>query len=203
MRCLNLAVVGCGSLAVLAGCDWNAGAQTPGADAAAASSVAIVDLHDVLQRLGRDTEMNEELETKREELRQLLAKDTAAMQKEFADKKQQFGEEPTEEQQKELQALGARITLVTRQAQAQYNADFNTYRQQLINKFREQVKPVASAVAKERNALVVLARDDGVVLAYDAAVDITDDVVARMLNTPAGAAPPAKKESEPAKDESP
>ena len=59
----------------------------------------------------------------------------------------------------------------TRQAQV---------RAQLIKQFREEVRPIAEQVAKDKGASVVLLTNDNV-LWYDPTVDITDGVIAQII----------------------
>jgi Skp family chaperone for outer membrane proteins len=203
MRGLMLAGVGSGLVAILAGCGWNADAQTapPRADGTAAASVVVVNLQDVLERLGHDKDLNKQLQAKKEEQQQQFATLSADVKSQVAAKKAELGENATEQQKKELQSLELRLTLGLRQAQAQLNNEFNAYRLQLVNRFREQVKPVASTIAKKRKASVVLARDEGVVLVYENSVDITDDVVQGMLASPTAATP--QGDEPPAEDAGP
>ena len=195
MRALTLAGIGCCVVALSAGCDWNADAQSGAGPpkASPVSSAVIVDLQDVLKRLGRDKDLDKQLDEWKKTHQQQFNELSATLEKQFADKKSSFGEKPTPEQLQELQSLRRQNAFQLNQLQRQINNDFSDFQRQLVNRFREEVKPVASAVAKKRSATLVLARDDGIVLVYENAADITDDVVQGMLASPAAVAPPANE----------
>jgi Skp family chaperone for outer membrane proteins len=195
MRAFLLAAA-CGLLSA-AGCDWNADANSQPAGRSqsnSAGSVLVVNLDDVLKRTGRGVEFNSQLKAKREELTRQFTADAADAQKFFDEKKKAFGEKPTEEQQKELQNLRVQLAGAVRQAQMQANQEIAAHQKQLIANFREHVIPFTREIARQRNAGVVLARDDGVVLNYDSTVDITNEVVERMLR-----AEPAQTPASPSK----
>lgn len=187
MRGLARAVYCLCFLSLVAGCGAQGANQTAPAVTGGGGAV-VVNLQDVLQRLGRDAELNKSLQEKQQEQRQQLAGYTSTLRQQYEDKKAEFGDNPNEEQQRQLQALQVEMNLRLRQAQAQTNAEFTEYQKQLVSRFREQVKPVAREIAAERNANIVLARDDGVVLSFDASIDITDEVVERMIDVDAGEA---------------
>jgi len=63
---------------------------------------------------------------------------------------------------------------------------------QLVNQFRDRIKPAARRVAQERGLSVIVTKNDGFVFDYVSTADITDAVVDELLATaPATTAPAA------------
>lgn len=74
---------------------------------------------------------------------------------------------------------------------AKRNQDFEAARQNVLRQINEGAQPIISTVMRERGAAIVLA--EGATLQHTAALDITNDVVARLDKSMprVSAAPPA------------
>src|SRR5205085_12667759 len=91
------------------------------------------------------------------------------------------------------------------QVKQQAEADLYNHRMQLVQKFRDQIKPVARRVAQERGLSVIVTRNDSVIYDYTSGSDITNPVVDELLaggaTTPAApsaqAGPPVAASSAP------
>ena len=74
------------------------------------------------------------------------------------------------------------------QAQRTAQNELSVYRQRLIQRFRDEVVPLAQEAASQRGLGVVLTKNDTVLLAFDNAHDITAAVVAKLRARRAAAA---------------
>lgn len=162
-----------------------AGCNRSGGTAASASNanrgVAVIDLDEVAKRLGRDVVMQESLQQAAGTLNQQFAAIQASYESKFEETKSEVGEAPTDEQAQQLNALGQQLNLRLNQTRQVAQTKLSQHRLQLINLFREEVKPIARQVAKERGLDVVVSKNDTVIFAFTPAADITEQVIERMI----------------------
>lgn len=176
------------------------GSQFGGASASSAKGgLAVIDLDVVGKSIGRTQEMNDALNVRKSALDQALQSGQAKLKQLITDKKDEFGETPTDEQKAQLAQLSrdanAQLVQATRKAQAQLEQE----RQTMIAQFRAEVRPIAQQVASERGLGVVIPKNEGFLLSVDPGVDITADVVkAYGSKKPAPAKAPVKPAAEPA-----
>ena len=180
-----------GSLILVAvGCDsgfrWPGKTNAPGQGGQGLSGVAVVDLDEVARRLGSDVAMVQAIRESQTSLSQQLQSLQTSLKQQYEQKKQEFDgrqgqakRDPATET-KQLQALGRQITVQLNQARRNAGNQINAHRQQLIQRFREEVKPVAQRVAFERGLGVVVTKNESVLLAFDDAHDITAAVVEKL-----------------------
>ena len=178
------------ALAIFACAGCGRGGDGRQADGAAGGAVAIIDLDEIARRVGSDQQIASAIAQRQSALsKQLvgLAKSYSAQIDE--QKKKLTAEEPTNQ-----------VTLATWEQQANANlsqvkqraeADLRNHRDQLVNQFRDQIKPIARRVAQERGLSVIVTKNDSVVFDYTAGADITDAVVDALLAN-AAAKPVAK-----------
>lgn len=170
---LLLTIAGCG---LLAGC----GQTTNDIAEATIKSVAIVNLDAVAVRMGRDQQMSQAIQEKELELKEQLETEQATLQNQISEKKSEIGDDPTEQQQSELQALqleSNRKFLVSKQ---QAQNELVQQRAQLIGEFRAEIQPAINRVAERRGITLVLSKNDALVLAFAPQIDITDAVADDM-----------------------
>ncbi|MBW3538961.1 MAG: OmpH family outer membrane protein [Planctomycetes bacterium] len=141
--------------------------------------VAVIDLDAVLKRLGREPELNEQLELKRKLVNDGVAQLQKQLVEEFLAKQKEIGENPTDEQKRELATMYQRFQSQEFDAKRKAQQEVAEYRNTLVQKFREEVKPVAREAAAAKGLSVVLTKID-IVYVHDPAVDITDEVVGRL-----------------------
>ncbi len=155
------------------------GTQSGGSPAAPAAKggLAVIDLDLVGKTVGRTQEINELLQVRKNGLDQGLAKLQANFKDQLAKKKEEFGEQPTEEQQKILAAMNREATNKFLQIGRSAQADLEKYRQTLIGQFRAEMKPFAQEVAAAKGLSIVIPKNEGFLLSIDPAVDITSDVI--------------------------
>jgi Skp family chaperone for outer membrane proteins len=160
-----------------------AGCGTKSADqqtARPAGGVGVVDLDVVAKRLGRDIEMNNLIEERIASLNGRLTTLQGSMRRLYDEKRDKFGDEPTEEQLKELQAWQDRTEAQLLESKRKAEVELNNYKQQLIDQFREQAKPVLREVAAARGLSIIIPKNNALLLTIDPAAEITDDVAAKM-----------------------
>ena len=156
---------------------------------APAGTVALLDFDAAAKRLGRDASISEELKAQNDALVEKLTKSRDDLQKKFDDSKQSVGDKPTDEQAQQLLALSQSMNAELQSKQQEARDELGAKQTALIRQFREEIRPVAQKIAAKKGMTTVLLRSDLTVLAADASVDITDDVVAEMIG--AGKAPAA------------
>lgn len=177
------AVLSSACLLFVAGCSKTDGKSAAGSSSSDKSlgGVAVVDLDLVAKRLGRDLEMNDEVKGRLTSLNSKLQTLKTSLNRLFDEKKEGFGKEPTEDQQKELLAMQGRMESQLQESKRNAEQDLAAFKQALVNQFREQAKPVLRDVAAARGLSIVVPKNDGLLLTIDPAVDITDAVAEKML----------------------
>ena len=182
MRPTRLTVIVSLLAVCLAGCGkfgWN-GSQ----DGSKSGGVAVIDLDQVAKSVGRDIQMVNALEHRQQSLNEQLQVVQASFVKQISERKEAAGEEPNEEQAKELVGMQREAGLRLNQVRKQALNNLSQHRIQLIASFREEVKPIAQKVAADKGLSIVVSKNDSVVFTYDNAVDITNDVVIAMKAQP-------------------
>jgi Skp family chaperone for outer membrane proteins len=185
-----------GFLCLLAGCGQKNQDQSVAKAEKQVGGVGVVDLDLVAKRLGRDIEMKNAVEERVASLNNKLTTLRSSLRRLYDEKKDKFGEEPTEEQAKELRATEDRMERELLDVKRKAEVDLGNYRQQLVDQFREQAKPILREVAAARGLSIVVPKNDGLLLTIDPAVEITDEVASRMPSSKdadGGVAPPPAK----------
>jgi Skp family chaperone for outer membrane proteins len=196
MRFLGLLLSVCGTAACLGGCGW--GDQSGRQEVH--GGLAVVDLDAIAKRLGRDEAMAVSLREKQTALNQQLTVLQEDLRKQLQGQKAMAGEDVNPELAAHLKLLENELNQKFGQAQLAAKASLDQHKQTLINSFREEVRPIAQAVAVDKGLSTVVSKNDSVVLAFQPDVDITEKVVEKMkASVPpkaenaaaAAAAPPA------------
>lgn len=152
------------------------------------SGIAVVDLDEVAKQLGMDVLLAKQIKNAETSLNKQLGSLQKSLQTQFQQKKQELARQPIARgvnsedasSKKELAEFERKLNLQLLQSQRKARKEFNTYRQQLIQRFRYEVVPVAQEIAAERGLGVVITKNDAVLLAYDEAHDITAKLIERM-----------------------
>lgn len=195
MRKSGVCLVLTGAAVWLTGC----GMQFGGSSASSShGGLAVVDLDKVAAETGKNIQMKEIFQLQENSVKQQLAKAQFSANSQLEAKSKEFGETPTEEQQKELAQFRFNATNVLTKLQNQAGTKLSQAKQDQIAKFRSEIKPIAQEVAMKRGLSVVIPKNDGLLLAVDPGVDITDDVIkAYREKRPAPTAAPAAAASTP------
>lgn len=149
--------------------------------------VAVVDLDAVAQKVGKDKQILQMIAQRQVSLNEQVMATQKSLIDQLNQKKSEFGE-LTDEESKQLAQLQnqANSILATTQTQAQTN--LTSFQQEVVNRFRAEIKPIAMELATKRGCRVVLSKNDSVVFAFDKTVDLTDEVAAYMQSKTAPAA---------------
>ena len=166
----------CGAIICLIGFGSSlvSGSSAPG-------GVAVVDLDVVARRLGRDTQMNNVLKQKEATFNEQLKALQTSLRAQYDEKKKDSGDSPSDERMKELQTLDQQLGAQLTQARQRSQNELNRYRQELISRFREQIKPVLRHVAVARGLSIVVPKDQSILIAVEPAAEITDGVIQQLL----------------------
>lgn len=173
----------------LAACDQKKQAQPePGS-----GRVALLDLEDAAKRLGLDLKLNEELDTYGILLNNDLIASQKELQAEFDSAKNNLTTDSSDAEKQKVTELANQLNAQLQEKQAQAQVALNVKRNEIINSFREQAKPIALRIAASRGFDVVLLKSDIVVLGHGDGIEITDEVVAEL----------GKAQTEPTSDATP
>lgn len=196
MRKSGVCLMLTGAAMWLTGC----GTQFGGPSASSRGGLAVVDLDKVAAETGKNIQMKEVFQLQENSVKQQLAQAQLSANSQLETKAKEFGETPTDDQQKELAQFRYNATNVLGKLQNQAGSKLSQYRQDQIAKFRTEIKPIAQEIAAKRGLSVVIPKNDGLLLAVDPGVDITEDVIkAYREKRPAPtAAPAASTASKPA-----
>ncbi len=162
------------------GCGLKPHSQSTAKSDKSVGGVGVVDLDVVAKRLGRDIEMANQVQEKLTELNGKLTTLQSAMRRQYEEKRDKQGDDPTDDQIRELQAWQDRIEAQLQETKRKAEVELNNYRQALVDQFREQAKPVLREVAAARGLSIVIPKNNALLLTIDPAVEITDDVAAKM-----------------------
>jgi len=163
------------------------GEQQAEQNATPGSTVAVIDLDEVAKRLGRTKEMETELTGQQEKLNENLVALQQELRTQLTQKQAELGEAPTEEDQQKLMQLQQQAGNQVNQAIEEAKRKLAEARQEQVARFREEVKPHAQQAARGIGANVILTRNDNMLFHHQPNVDITDAVVARMIDRNANA----------------
>lgn len=180
MKNILPAIIVAAALVVVALVAFQPSATVAQSSQTVASNVAVIDLDALAQKIGRAAKLNEAVKAKQDELNTQLNDAQQQLNTQMQAKEQEFGPSPTAEQAQQLQQLRGQASVKLIQARQQAKQILQQHQNQVINEFREEVKPHAQAVAKDKGYLVVLVKNDQLVYTYASSVDITDAVAAKM-----------------------
>jgi Skp family chaperone for outer membrane proteins len=142
--------------------------------------VAVVDLDRVANELGRSAVMLQRLQQQQNGLNQKLASVKTSFEQQISENFEKLPEEPSEEEAAKLLNMKRNANIQLASYKKQATSALGQLKNSAIAGFRAEAMPIARDAAKERGMSVVLTTNDSVVFAFDKAVDITDDVIARM-----------------------
>lgn len=202
MRKFGVCLALTGAAVWMTGCGMQLGGQS-----SSRGGIAVVDLDKVAAESGRKLEMDEAFELQKSSVNQQLVKlqtDAKTILEAKNKEVKELDEKTEAEELAKAQRELAQMTLNARNNLTQISnvagSKLNEYKQIQIAKFRNEIKPILQEVASKRGLSVVIPKNDGLLLAVDPGVDITDDVIKgyrekRPASTPAPAAAPAAAKS--------
>jgi len=186
MRSGSLFVTLAAGAMLMAGCGFQPGGQSA---SATKGGIAVIDLDHVAKTTGRTHEINEAWKVRKNALDQELQQGTKQLREQLAKQKEEFGEQPTEEQTQQLANMERNANTRLLEAARKAQAILEAYKNELVAAFRAEIRPFAQQVASAKGLGVVIPRNEGFLLSIDPGVDITNDVIsAYQLKKPAASA---------------
>ncbi len=173
------------ALLAVAGCGQGAG----GPQASGSGAVAVIDLDEIARRLGSDRKIAGSIAQTQNALSQQLVDLAKSYNAQIAEQKNKLAAEEGQQADE--------VTVASWQKQASANLNqvkqraevaLANHRLQLLQQFRDQIKPAARRVAQQRGLNVIVTKNDSVVFDFTSAADITDAVVDELL----ASAPPVQ-----------
>jgi Skp family chaperone for outer membrane proteins len=150
------------------------------ADNAAAGAVAIIDLDEIARRIGSEQQIVSAIAQRQSALSRQLVDLAKSYSAQIEEQKKKLAPE-AENNQVRLASWEQQATANLNQVKQRAEADLRSTRDQLVTQFRDQIKPVARRIARERGLSVIVTKNDSVVFDYTATADITDAVVDELL----------------------
>jgi Skp family chaperone for outer membrane proteins len=164
------------ALVAASGCEWQ---SAPPARTTAA--VAVIDLDAIAHRLGTDQQIADSITQRQTALKQQLVDLAKNYNAQIAEKQKTLPAAQAQQNDVTLASWQQQATASLNQAKQRADVDLKSHKQQLINQFRDQIKPAARRVAHERGLSVIVTKNDSVVFDYTGAADITEAVVNELL----------------------
>jgi Skp family chaperone for outer membrane proteins len=178
--------------------------------AAQKGGVAVLDIDEVAKQLGVEEKVRVDLLNMQNNLNADLQRTQETMQKQMTGVEQAAGENPTEEQKRQIVATNQQLNEEFNRLKAQAQNNLAQERVRMINEFRIRLEPIALQAAQAIGLEVVLMKVTPPVFTYATSVDITQSTVklaleagmqvkaAEVTNAPAPAAPAATPAATPA-----
>lgn len=148
-------------------------------DNSPATQTLVVDPVPVAKSLGRDEVIKQRLDAAVERINAQLQQHSDKVLAQIEKEKAKLGKSPDDASTADYQALVAAASENIQQTQLLARRKAADYRAALLAEFNTELRTVAADIARERGADHVLVVDDSV-LWFDAASDITADVIARL-----------------------
>jgi len=186
-------------LAWAAGCERKA----PPASTSPAGRSVVVDLDAVAKAVGRMETITQQIRQANQSLLAQRAKLAQDMERQIKEAIEKAGDKPTDDQKKEIQQMRFNANQRMQMIDLEVRQKSGQVRATAITAFRDEVRPVAERLARERRAGVVLTSTEQV-LWFDPENDITSDVIAALRSsdssgrTSGTAIDPAPSATEPA-----
>lgn len=143
--------------------------------------VAVLDVIRISQETGHTDRINNEISQAQSALAQELNTLQSDLQARIAGKQQDFGtESPSDAQRQELSDMIGQAQQEYQQAKNEATQKLKQQQFDLVQAFRDELRPIAKRIANDRGMSVVVILNDAFILDHDPATDITDAVIAEM-----------------------
>ena len=142
---------------------------------AQSGGVAILDIDEVARQLGVEEKVRVDLLTMQNTLNGELQKTQSNLQNQMAGVEQAAGQNPTEEQRRQILATNQQLNSEFNRLKSQAQQTLANERVRLINEFRIKLEPIALDAARAKGLDVVMMKVTPPVFAYAPSVDITSD----------------------------
>lgn len=156
------------------------------------TGVAVVDLDEVSRRVGKMTEMQKSMQDLASQAQQKLTAIEQNASAQLDEARKTLEAAPSTELTQKFQRMQQSAVVQLNQLKQRAELEVSGHRQQLVNKFREDARPVVASVAKKHGFSTVVTKNETFLFSFENSVDITDEVAEQMAKASPGAAP-AKK----------
>lgn len=142
---------------------------------AQSGGVAVLDIDEVARQLGVEEKVRVDLLTMQNNLNGELQKTQAALQNQMVGVERAAGQNPTEEQRRQILATNQQLNAEFGRLRNQAQQTLAQERVRLINEFRIKLEPIALKAAKAKGLDTVLMKVTPPVFTYSPEVDITQE----------------------------
>ncbi|MDH3716797.1 MAG: OmpH family outer membrane protein [Planctomycetota bacterium] len=139
--------------------------------------IAVCNMDKVAEELGFLSEIKRNIATRNVQLTNKVRTLQAEKQMELNKKIEQFGDKPSEEQQKQLAKMQFEANRILRNAQNQANQIMDATRKSLVEQIRTKIKAPIDKVATEKGISIVVSQHPDFILFTTNAADITGEVI--------------------------
>lgn len=153
-----------------------------------AGGPVLLDFPALLKATGMDGQVQGQLQDAGRILDQQIEQATKDLGRQVADARTAAGEKPTPAQLQELETLTAQANQQLNQVRQNAQLKLQQVRAGIIAQLRDQVRPIAQAIAVRHGASTVMLSSDAM-LWFDPQVDITAEVIAEARIHPLTLAP--------------
>lgn len=147
--------------------------------------VAILDVQRVAKESGYARQINRQLEELKNQLQTQITGVQTQLNSQLNDKQIVFGKKPNDEQVKELNQLFASAKLQLQNAQQEAHDVIQKERTHLTNQLFDILRPYAKRIANDRSLDIVMLKSDLLVFDHSPETDITNEVIAAVVDAKA------------------
>ena len=165
----------CAGMFGLVGCGW-----MPTGSSSQKGGVAVIDLREVAKAVGASSQVTDMIKFREASLNNALGKLTADLKEKIEERKAEFGEELSDEQNKQLQQDAMVAGRSLQQARQQAQANLTKYTADLEMTFRAKVRPIAQDIAAKKGYSIVIPKNEALLLSVAPDSDITNDVIVAL-----------------------
>ena len=144
--------------------------------------VAIIDIHEIARQLGERERLQAVLDAKQAELQERLMLLQQGYAAQIEQKRAEFGQPLSPEQQRELEQLTASLNTQILQERSVSQNEYSQYQLELEQGYADRVRPYAMRIAQSQGFSVVVSKQN--VFGFDDSVDITATVIADLQKLP-------------------
>lgn len=164
-----------------AGCNQSPSLEKPAPNALA--GVAVIDLDEVARQLGSDKQIVTAIKQREAALNNKLSQMAKQYTAQFEKQKETLNAVPQEQESAvQLATFQQQVNQNYNNARAKAQQDLSAHRSDLIERFRNAVRPTAQKVAAKRGLKVILTQQESLIYDVASECDITEEVVS-MLRT--------------------
>lgn len=140
------------------------------------AGIAIIDLDEIARQLGSDKQIVSAIKQRQAALNNKLTELAQNYSDELKKQKDTL-EAESQDPAVQLASYQQQVNQSFSTAKAQARQNLSQHRSQLVQQFKDAVRPAARRVAEQRGFSVIVTKQDSLLYEYDADHDITSDVI--------------------------